>query len=366
MKKIIVPHVEPLVGNEELKEIKDCFKRKWITGGPKLKIFQEKIAKICKVKYAIGVCNGTQALYVALKALGVGSGDEVIVPDFTFIACSNAVIWTGAKPVFVDVDKRTFNIDPKEIKKAITKKTKAIMPVHIYGQPAEMDEIIKIAKKHNLYVIEDAAEALGAKYKGKPVGSFGHVACLSFYADKVITTGEGGMVLTNDPQIAKRVTILLNQGRMGRGWYIHEKIGFNFRMSDIQAAIGLAQLKKFKKIVKKRKKMERLYKRYLRSVKEVKFPYISPKVFNIPFRFTILVEDPQSLMEFLKKEGIKTARSFYPLHLQPCYKNLKIKGKFPNSLFAYQRILRLPSGNTLTEKKVKFVCEKIKSFFKKQ
>ncbi|HDM31989.1 MAG TPA: DegT/DnrJ/EryC1/StrS family aminotransferase, partial [bacterium] len=215
MKKIVVPHVEPLVGNEELKEIKDCFKKRWITGGSKLKSFQEKIAKICKVKYAIGVCNGTQALYVALKALGVGSGDEVIVPDFTFIACSNAVIWTGAKPVFVDVDKRTFNIDPKEIKKAITKKTKAIMPVHIYGQPAEMDEIIKIAKKHNLYVIEDAAEALGAKYKGKPVGSFGHVACLSFYADKVITTGEGGMVLTNDPQIAKRVTILLNQGRMG-------------------------------------------------------------------------------------------------------------------------------------------------------
>lgn len=366
MKKMIVPHVEPLVGKEELEEIKDCFKRRWITGGQKLKKFQEKIARICGVKYAFGVCNGTQALYIALKALGIGPGDEVIVPDFTFVACSNSVLWAGAKPVFADVDRKTFNLDPREIEKKITKRTKAVMVVHLYGHPADMDSILKIAKKYKLLVIEDAAEALGTKYKGKPIGSFGQVSCLSFYADKVITTGEGGMVLTKDQKIAKKIVSLLNQGRMGRGWYIHEEIGFNFRMSDLQAAVGLGQLKKFKEIVKRRKKMENLYRKLLSKIKGVSLPYVDPRVFNIPFRYIILVDEPKALMEYLNKRGIKTARSFYPLHLQPCYKNLKIKGNFPNSIFAYQRILRLPSGNTLTEKQVRYVVEEIKNFFKKR
>ena len=364
MKRKIIPNTEPWIGKEELKEISQSIKARWISGGPKVKKFQEKIAKLCHVKHAIAVCNGTQALYVGLKILGIGPGDEVIVPDFTFIASGNAVVWAGAKPIFVDVDKKTFNIDPLKIEKAITKKTKAIMPVHIYGQAARMPEICKIAKKHNLYVIEDAAQGIGVTYNKKPVGSFGQVGCLSFYADKILTTGEGGMVLTNNDDLAKQAVILLNQGRTGRGWYIHDFLGYNFRMTDLQAAVGLAQLKKLPTIIKKREKNEGLYKKYLADVKEVQFPYISPKGKRTIWRITILVDDPQALLEFLDKKGIKANRTFGPLHSQPCYKNYRTKETFPNARFAFDRILRLPSATGLTEKEIKYICQKIRLFFK--
>ncbi|MFH1462566.1 MAG: DegT/DnrJ/EryC1/StrS family aminotransferase [bacterium] len=360
--KKIIPNIEPWLGKEEIKEVVESIKNQWISGGPKVKKFQEKIAKLCRVKHAIAVCNGTQALYVALKALGVDKGDEVIVPDFTFIASANAVVWAGAKPVFVDIDKKTFNIDPAETEKAVTKRTKAIMPVHIYGQSANMTAIMEIANKYKLKVIEDACQGIGVSWKGKPVGGFGHANCLSFYADKILTTGEGGMVLTNDNETAKQCVILLNQGRTGRGWYIHDFMGYNFRMTDLQAGIGLGQFKKLPQIIKKRKTVEKLYRKYLADIPEIKFPYIDPKGFNVPFRIIILVENPQALSEFLDKKGIKTTRSFYPLHLQPCY---KINGKFPNSIYAYERILRLPSAVTLTEKKVYYICGEIKSFFQK-
>jgi perosamine synthetase len=195
------------------------------------------------------------------------------------------------------------------------------------------------------------------------VGSFGDVSCLSFYADKILTTGEGGMVLTNDDKIAERCVILLNQGRTGRGWYIHDKIGYNFRMTDLQAGIGLGQLKKLPQLIKRRKKIEKLYKKYLAGVPEVEFPYIDPKGFNVPFRITILVKDPQALLEFLNEQGVKTARSFYPLNMQPCY---KVKGDFPNSLYGYEHLLRLPSAVTLKEREIQYVCQKIKEFYSKK
>ncbi len=366
MKKKIIPNTEPWIGSEELREISQSIKAKWISGGPKVKEFQEKIAKLCQVKHAVAVCNGTQALYVGLKILGIGEGDEVIVPDFTFIASGNAVIWTGAKPVFVDVDKRTFNIDPSKIERAITKKTKAIMPVHIYGQAARMPEIMRIAKKHKLKVLEDAAQGIKVTYNKKPVGGFGQVGILSFYADKVLTTGEGGMVLTNDDELAKKAVILLNQGRTGRGWYIHDYLGYNFRMTDLQAGVGLAQLRKLPVIIKKRKRNEKLYQKYLAGVPGIQFPYVEPKGFKVPWRITIMVEDPQALAEFLEKEGIKANRTFAPLHIQPCYKSYKIKETFPNASFAFERILRLPSATGLTEKEIKYICQKIKLFFNAQ
>lgn len=362
MKKII-PNTEPWVGKEELEEIAQSIKAKWISGGPKVKEFQEKIAKLCHVKHGIAVCNGTQAIYVGLKILGIGPRDEVIVPDFTFIATANAVVWAGAKPVFVDVDKKTFNIDPLKIEKAITKRTKAIMPVHIYGQAARMPEIMRIARKHKLLVIEDAAQGIGVTFNKKPVGSFGQVGCLSFYADKILTTGEGGMVLTNSDELAKKAIILLNQGRTGRGWYTHDYLGYNFRMTDLQAAVGLAQLKKLPVIIKKRKRNEKLYQKYLAEVSEVEFPYVDPRGFRVPWRITILVSNPQALLEFLDKKGIKANRTFGPLHSQPCYKNYRTKEAFPNATFAFDRVLRLPSATGLTEEEIRYVCEKIKEFY---
>ena len=364
MKKRIIPQTEPWLGKEELKHLAESIKNQWISGGPKLKEFQEKIAKIFGVKYAIAVCNGTQALYVALKMVDIGPGDEVIVPDFTFIATANAVVWAGAKPVFIDVDKRTFNIDPAKIEVLITPKTKAILPVHIYGQSANMPEIMRIAKKHNLKVIEDAAQGICVTYQKKAVGSFGEVGCLSFYADKVLTTGEGGMVLTNDDKLAEKAVILLNQGRTGRGWYIHDHLGYNFRMTDLQAGVGLGQLTKLKEIIRRRKRNEKLYRKYLANVKEVEFPHEDPEGYKVPFRNLIIVKDPQALLEFLNNEGVKANRSFYPLHLQPCYKEEAGKS-FPNSLYLYEHLLRLPSGTLLKEEEIKYVCQKIKEFFKK-
>ena len=362
MKRKFIPQFEPWLGKEELKEIAKTIRDNWITGGPKVKEFQEKIAKICGVKYAIAVCNGTQALYLGLKVLGIGKGDEVIVPDFTFIASANAVVWTGAKPVFADVNDKTFNLDRANIEKVITKKTKAIMPVHIYGQAAPMPEICKIAKKYKLKVIEDAAQGIKVTYGKKAVGSFGDVGCLSFYADKTMTTGEGGMVLTNDDKLTEKVTILLNQGRTGRGWYVHDYLGYNFRMTDVQAAIGLAQFKKLPVIIKRKKRNETLYHKYLTNVPGIDFPYLDRRGFNVPFRINILVENPQELFEFLKKEGIGSRRFFYPLHLQPCY---NVKGIFSNSVAAYKRGLSLPSSVTLKEEEIKYVCDKIKLFFKR-
>lgn len=365
MKKIIL-NTEPWVGREELAQVTQSIKARWLSGGPKLKEFQEKIAKTCGVKHGIACCNGTQALYIGLKILGVGPGDEVIVPDFTFVASSNAVVWTGAKPVFVDVEPKTFNIDPRKIEKAITKKTRAIMPVHIYGQAANMTEVMRLAKKHKLLVIEDAAQAIKVTWRGRPVGSFGDVACLSFYADKAMTTGEGGMVLTNSDELARKAVVLLNQGRTGRGWYIHDELGYNFRMTDIQAGIGLAQFKKLPRIIKKRAQNEKLYKKYLADVLQVKFPYVSGEGNRTIWRITVLVKDPGALLEFLDKEGIKCARTFYPLHLQPCYKNLSIKGDFGNAQYIYDHLLRLPSGTGLTPQEIFYVCQKIKEFYSSQ
>lgn len=359
--KKYIPQFEPWLGEEEVEEVSKAIRENWITAGPRVKEFENKIAGLCQVKRAIACCNGTQALYLGLKILGIGEGDEVIVPDFTFIASANAVVLTGARPVFVDIDAKTFNIDSEAIEKSITEKTKAIMPVHIFGQPADMDKIIEIAKRRSLLVIEDAAQGIGVKFRGKPVAGFGDVGCLSFYADKTMTTGEGGMVLTNNDDLAEKCVILLNQGRMKRGWYFHEKIGYNFRLTDLQAAVGLAQLKKLPEIIERKKRNEKLYRQYLANLSEVELPYIDQRGFNVSFRVCILVKDPGNLCDFLEKQGIGTKRFFYPLHLQPCY---DIKGDFPNSVNAYERGVSLPSSVNLKEEEIKYVCDKIKEFYR--
>ena len=357
----MIPQFEPWLGEEELAQVTETIKANWITGGEKVKQFEEQVAKLCDVKHAVATCNGTLALYIGLKALGIGDGDEVIVPDFTFIASANSVVMAGARPVFVDVDARTFNIDPECTRRAITKKTKAIMPVHIYGQAADMDAICKLAGKHGLYVIEDAAQGIGVKFKDKPVGGFGDVGCLSFYADKTMTTGEGGMVLTNNDKLAKQCLILKHQGRTGRGMYFHEHIGYNFRLTDLQAAVGLAQLSKLPTIITRKKKNEMLYREHLSNITGVKFPYVDPRGFNVPFRINILVDDPESLSTFLNENDIGSRRFFFPLHQQTCY---NVKGKFPNSVNAYNRGLSLPSSVKLTEDEIKYIADKIKKFYR--
>ena len=351
-----IPQFEPWLGSEELAKLTECIQDNWITGGKKLKEFEERLASLVGVKHAIACCNGTQALYLGLKVLGIGPGDEVIVPDFTFIASANSIVWTGAMPIFCDVDKDSLCMNSNSIIRNITSKTKAIMPVGIYGNSPDMSDL-----SGGLLMIEDAAQDVGVTWEGKHLGSFGDVGCLSTYADKTITTGEGGMVLTNSDELTEKVIRLLNQGRTGRGWYVHDEIGYNFRMSDLHAAVGLAQLDKLDEIIARKKHHEVLYRELLSGV--VDLPIIDSRCFNVPFRHNIFVDDPESLSGYLKSKNIGSLRFFYPLHRQPCYRYLGLDDvQFPNSVWAYEHGLSLPSSATLTDAKIKYICGEIKEF----
>ena len=350
-----IPIYRPMLGEEEKKNLVDCVDREWLTGGKYVKEFEQRIVGICGVKHAVACSNGTTALYLGLLAMGIGKGDEVIVPDFTFIASANAVTWTGAKPIFCDVDK-TLNIDIKLIEKCITAKTKAIMPVHIYGLACDMDGISVLAQKYGLKVIGDACQGIGVNYKGKPVSSFGDVNAMSFYADKTITSGEGGMVLTNDESVAKKCLILKHQGRTGRGWYIHDEIGYNFRMTDMQAAIGVAQLGKLDMIVSLKRQHDILYRRLLNWAEMTEY-----NAESVPFRHNIFVENPDSLIKYLDAHNVEAKRVFYPLHRQPCY---NVGGNFPNTEYAYEHGVSLPSSPLLKSTEINYICDKIKDFYR--
>ncbi|MBI2453295.1 DegT/DnrJ/EryC1/StrS family aminotransferase [Candidatus Peregrinibacteria bacterium] len=272
-----IPQVLPFINESEVREITRVVRSTFITQGKATRSFEEKFQKLTKTKFAIAVFNATVGLYSALKALDIGPGDEIIVPDLTFIATANAVIMAGARPIFCDIDRKTFNLHPGFIEKFINKNTKAIMPVHLYGQPADMDEIMKIAKKHKLFVIEDAAESVGARFRGKYVGTFGDIGVFSFYANKIMTTAEGGLILTNNPLLAKKCLALRNHGRIATGTFIHPYIGFNFKFTDLQAAIGLAQFKKLPKMNAKKQKILDWYRYFLKDVKDISFPYVDPR-----------------------------------------------------------------------------------------
>ena len=371
-----VPQFMPYVGLEEWKAIKPCFEENWITEGPRSKIFAEKLCKKIGCKYGVFANNGTLALYLGLRALGIKKGDEVIVPNFTFIASANAIEMTGATPVFCDINEDDLQINIDDCKKLISRKTKAIMPVHLYGFASNMDNVMEFAKKHKLLVVEDAAQALGIKWNKKGCGSFGDVATFSFFADKTITTSEGGFVCTNDEKIYKKLLYLRNQGRINRGSFIHPEIGYNFRMTDIQAAIGLKQLEKFDTIVKNKQNNFKLYKEYLSKVDEVSIfepkEQVSP---FIPFRVVLKTTSESSsenLMKYMAKHNIETRTFFYPLHMQPCFqpmlKKQKLKfwrkySKLSNSVDAYNRGVCLPSHAALTKKEIKYVCDVIKSYY---
>jgi len=353
-----IPQFEPWIDEVELGQLSECIRDNWITGGKKVKEFEGRVAELCSVKRAVACSNGTVALFMGLKALDVGQGDEVIVPDFTFIASANAVMLAGATPIFADIDLHTLNISPREFEGAITLKTKAVMPVHLYGQSADMSAIRRIAQRYHLSIIEDAAQGIGVIWSGHPVGGIGDVGILSFYADKTLTTGEGGMILTNDDEVADKCLRLAHQGNLGKGQYIHETVGYNFRMTDLQAAIGLAQLSKLPRIIEMKRANEKLYRELLGGV--VEFPRIDGMCLNVPFRIVILVDDPEGLSEYLNEKDIGTRRVFYPLHMQPCYNR---DGDFPNAVRAYERGLALPSSARLTSEQIKYVCTKIREYY---
>lgn len=359
-----VPQFSPWIGKEEIQAVTQCLKSNWITEGPKSQQFSKKLLQLIGSRYGVFAPNGTLAIFLALKALGISKGDEVLVPDFTFIASATAVEMVGAKPIFVDVNRENFQIDLSQADKLITKKTKAVMPVHIYGTVANMDEVGGFAKKYGLMIIEDAAQAIGVHWKEKHAGTFGEAGCFSFFADKTITTAEGGFIVTNDQKIYEKLLYMRNQGRIDRGSFIHPQIGYNFRLTDIQSAVGLAQFAKLKKIKQKKAHLLKLYQDLLKGVKGITFFKPEKGAEWIPFRVGILYEKGHRLMKFLSTKGIESRTFFYPLHKQPCFAYLNNDRDFPNAVYGYEHGVCLPTFPRLTDKQVEYICRAIKQFVK--
>ncbi|MCG2825020.1 MAG: DegT/DnrJ/EryC1/StrS family aminotransferase [Thermoplasmatales archaeon] len=365
-----IPLIKPYFDSEELKEVQEVLKSGWVSQGPKVREIESKIAEYLGVKYAIGVSNCTSALHLALLSIGIKGSDEVLVADFTFPATGHSVLYCRAKPVFVDIDLKTYNIDPALIEEKITNKTKAIIPVHTFGQPAEMDKIMEIAERYNLKVIEDAACALGAKYKNKYGGAIGDIGCFSFHARKGITTGEGGMVVTNNESLADKIRRLSVFGMTVSPWdrEISDKfiipefteLGYNYKMSDITAAVGVAQLRKFDRIIERKQELARYWNEKLEEMEFIEHPYVSENVKHIYQSYVALVDkhiNRNKLIETLLKKGIQTQIGTYTSHIQPVYNS---KDKCPNSLEVFNRSLALPMYYTLKEEDIDMVAVYLK------
>ncbi|MCH9034951.1 MAG: aminotransferase class V-fold PLP-dependent enzyme [Planctomycetes bacterium] len=304
------------------------------------------------------------AIFAALKILGIGPGDEVIVPDLTFFGTASAVVLTGAMPVFADVAAHDFNIDATAAEACLSERTKAILPVHLYGQSCDLPAVTALAKRHNLFVVEDAAQAMGVTFGDRHVGTFGDIGCMSFFADKTMTTGEGGALLINDDDLADRCLYFKNQGRLKRGSFLHEQMGYNFRITDMQAAIGLAQFSRLDEIIQKKRRLRETYRDLLKDCPGVRFPVDTGVGEVVPFRVNILVSDPEGLSTFLAVHDIATRRFFYPLHRQPSFneQNSVVRCALVNSVRAFETGLMLPSGLDLTETQIDRVCACVRKY----
>jgi perosamine synthetase len=353
----------PRIGDAEKRYVADCLDSTWISSiGSYLSRFEERFAKFCGVKHAIATNNGTTAIHLALVALGIGRGDEVIVPTLTFIATANAVHHCGATPVLVDCDGETLNIDVHAIKRKIAARTRAIIPVHLYGHPVDMDPILDLAREHDLYVVEDSAEAHGAKYKGKTVGSIGACAAFSFYGNKIVTTGEGGMVTTNDDELAAKLRLYRGQGMDPNRRYWHPVIGYNYRMTNIAAAIGCAQMERVDEALARRKQLASWYARGLSRIPGLMLPVKKEYAEHVYWMYTVLLPEcgadtRDAIGNILEINGIETRPIFYPMHLLPPYKDDATQ--YPKATKCAARGMSLPTHESLTEEDVAYICEQL-------
>jgi UDP-4-amino-4,6-dideoxy-N-acetyl-beta-L-altrosamine transaminase len=372
MKKTI-PYGHQWINEKDIKEVVKVLKSDWITQGPKVEEFEKAIAKYCRVKYAVAVSSGTAALHAAYAVAGIAPGDEVITTPLTFAATAYAVSHLGGKPVFVDVQEDTLNIDPTKIEEKINKKTKAVAPVDFRGHPCDYDGIIKIAKKHKLLIIEDAAHSLGSEYKGKRIGSFADFTILSFHPVKAITTGEGGMILTNRKDFYEKLKIFRHHGIIKKpekgGWYYEiENPGYNYRLTDFQCALGLSQLKKINKFIKKRREIVEKYNDAFKDIEEIITPternYVKSAwhIYVIQLCLEKLKVDRKKMFEELQKEGLGVQVHYLPLHLQPLYRKKfgYKKGDFPVAEIYYQRAITLPLFPKMTGREVNKVIKSVK------
>ena len=361
-----IPWAKPRFWGEEKKFVAEALRSTWISGGPYVEKLEKDLARFHGVPFCITTSNGTTALQLALLAIGVERGDEVIVPGFAFMASANMVIGAGAKPVYADMDPSTWCMDPACVERKISSRTRAIVAVHNYGNVCDMKALRRLAGRHKIFLIEDAAEALFSKYRGKFAGTFGDISCFSFQATKTMTTGEGGCVLTRDRKLYERMRLIRDHGLSKRGRYWHDALGYNFRLTNIQAALGCAQFKNRAKIISARHKVHALYRKHLKGEKGIRFQVFGPEV--RPVVWCVAVEiDPRVLgasrdevMKRLGAFGIETRPGFYPPSVMPLYRAPAL----PVADRISARIISLPSFPSLNERQIKYVCDQLKKLKK--
>lgn len=366
-----IPIMQPSLSGNELKYVTDCVQTGWISSqGSYVKQFEKMFAEYCGAPYSLATSNGTVALHLALASLGIGPGDEVIVPDYTFAASINSVLYTGATPVVVDIDPVTWTIDVNAVKAAITSKTRAIMPVHIYGHVCDMDALVTIAKEHQLHIVEDCAESLGSFYNGKASGVFGTVSAFSFFGNKTITTGEGGMLIFKDKETYERASVLRDHGMSKSKRYWHDELGFNYRMTNLQAAIGVAQMERIDEILRTKRWIAQTYDQALANLPGLQLHGEKEGTISSYWLYTMLVKPGygftrNELIERLAKNGIEGRPAFYPLHAMPVYaKPEYLRGQeFPNSKYVSEHGLSLPSYVDLTEEEIADIIKSVETAF---
>ena len=360
----MIPIAKPLIGKEEQEAVLDALKSGIVAQGPKVEEFEKNFADYCNTKYAVAVHSGTAALHLALMAIGIKEGDEVITTPFSFIASANCILYVNAKPVFADIDEKTFNISPDSIIKKITDKTKAIIPVHLYGQPCDMKAIMEIAQDRNLKILEDACQAHGADFNNKKVGSFGDASAFSFYPTKNMTTSEGGMITTNDKEFAEKAKIFRNHGQIKR--YEHEFLGYNLRMTDISAAIGIEQLKKLDKFNQKRIENACYLTQKIEKIRGINPPFILKNVKHVFHQYTIKIENGRrdEINKKLNESGIGTG-IHYPILIneQPFYRKMNYNtDETPAAKEMVKKVLSLPVHPSVTKENLEYITEKLEEF----
>lgn len=369
-----IPLSKPDITEKEIKAVLGVLKTPHLSLGKSYLKFERMLADFAGVRYAVVVNSGTSGLHLIIRALGIGEGDEVITTPFSFIASSNCILFEKAKPVFVDIDKNTFNIDVKKIEDKITKKTKAILAVDVFSQSADWDELKRIAKKHKLFLIEDSAEALGSEYKGKSCGSFGDAAVFAFYPNKQITTGEGGAILTNNKKIYELCRSMANQGRKVKDgkWLEHVMLGYNYRLDEMSCALGVIQMKRIKEILKKRKNIAELYNKKLKDVEDMEIPFAKPGNKLSWFVYVVKLSDKFSgkkrdkIITEMGKRGIQCSNYFQTIHLQSFYRKYfgYKEGDFFVAENVSKRTLALPFFNNLTKNEIDFIAKNLKEIIK--
>jgi perosamine synthetase len=360
-----IPVAKPDIGNDEIEAVTEVLKSGWITQGENVLKFENKFSKFCMAKYGIATSSGTSALHAALAVCGVSKGDNVITTPLSCIASSNPILLQGALPIFIDTDKRTFNIDVDLIKSKITNKTKAILVVHLFGHPVDMDPLMELAEKYDLKVIEDAAQAMGAMYKGKRAGSIGHISCFSLYANKIITTGEGGMIVTKDSDLDKELRSIRNLGEDDKLNFCYPRLGYNYKMTDLQASIGLIQLSKIDRLIVKRRKNIIELNNELEGYAEIEsLPLELDYAHNVYFSYYIQMRDPKlrnKMVQFLGKSGIETRPFFCLIPDQQPYRRMGYTAtRFKNSLKSFENGFYISNSPSLTHEDKSYIINSIK------